>query len=370
MTQKDTASCTGDSGGPIFYEFPSQDRPAQRRFRSNEEGEEMAHWLDVIALPEDPLDQEGEGSMAAMSPVSSHGSSSVLDNLKGSDPGDLLLLSDASNRFTDPPREVQMDRYAHWSGEVLRPQTQAEEEVEEEGEGGPQSPPTFSEIMFGFSDFSRPPLPLESQAAEAAKAAEAEAAEAEAAAARSDEEEEALDALPPGLAAYLDQVLTSGGKGPDAENATATAGEEEGGVEGGRNESGLATVEELWAREFAKLQEEEDSVFFLPPPPSPAPPPPPALPARGPPRFVQIGILSGGEILSTKYSGHEKNQFKRNMETTGFVDHATGALLPAYTEWLKEWLLLDTCLAESGLAVDDLFVTNEEVEARLSGLRD
>ena len=32
-----------------------------------------------------------------------------------------------------------------------------------------------------------------------------------------------------------------------------------GGVEGGRNESGLATVEELWAREFAKLQEEEDS---------------------------------------------------------------------------------------------------------------
>ena len=78
--------------------------------------------------------------------------------------------------------------------------------------------------------------------------------------------------------------------------------------------------------------------------------------ARERPRWVQVGVLSGGEILSaSQYHTREKKSQGRNTETKGFVDHATGALLPAYTSWLKKWIALDKCLAESKLDLDDLF---------------
>jgi hypothetical protein len=61
------------------------------------------------------------------------------------------------------------------------------------------------------------------------------------------------------------------------------------------------------------------------------------------PKFVQVGVLTGGEI---EHFGGDGFMFR---------DHATGAFLPAYNQWLKQHLRSDACL-EEGTSVDSLFV--------------
>ncbi|UPR00118.1 peptidase S1 domain-containing protein [Chloropicon primus] len=82
-------------------------------------------------------------------------------------------------------------------------------------------------------------------------------------------------------------------------------------------------------------------------------------PSVGRPKFVQVGVLSGGEVLP-KDGSEEKDSWgiRGYVEDPeeGFRDEATAALLPAYTTWLKRHLEADECLAKSGSAVDDLFV--------------
>jgi hypothetical protein len=73
------------------------------------------------------------------------------------------------------------------------------------------------------------------------------------------------------------------------------------------------------------------------------------------PRFVQVGILSGGEILSTAYSKFEDEMRPFVVDKDRFMDHATGALLPAYTDWLRKHLETDACLENSQLSLVDLF---------------
>merc|ERR1712159_375986 len=63
--------------------------------------------------------------------------------------------------------------------------------------------------------------------------------------------------------------------------------------------------------------------------------------------FVQVGVLSSGEIITTGPSRWSSRFFK---------DQATGAKITAYTSWLKEHLATDICLEKKGLSVEDLFV--------------
>jgi len=70
-------------------------------------------------------------------------------------------------------------------------------------------------------------------------------------------------------------------------------------------------------------------------------------------QFVQVGILSGGEVIQT---GVSQRAFVGRTANAGFKDQATGALLPAYNEWLRKHLATDTCLDDSPLSLDDLFV--------------
>ena len=73
------------------------------------------------------------------------------------------------------------------------------------------------------------------------------------------------------------------------------------------------------------------------------------------PRFVQVGVLSGGEILSTAHSKFEDEMRPFVVDKDRFMDHATGALLPAYTDWLRKHLDTDACLENSELSLGDLF---------------
>jgi len=79
--------------------------------------------------------------------------------------------------------------------------------------------------------------------------------------------------------------------------------------------------------------------------------------------LVQVGILSGGEVISTsQQSGDQADGnfgFVRGYvedPSEGFRDEATAALVPAYTKWLKKHLVTDECLERAGLEVEDLFV--------------
>merc|ERR1712182_164623 len=67
----------------------------------------------------------------------------------------------------------------------------------------------------------------------------------------------------------------------------------------------------------------------------------------GGPIFVEVGVLSSGEIITTGPSRWSSRFFK---------DQATGAKITAYTSWLKEHLATDICLEKKGLSVEDLFV--------------
>lgn len=229
MTQLDAASCTGDSGGPIFFEFP-------KSYRSGEaggggDGEAFAHWTDLLSLPGEE-EESAEGD--AYTPIRRHGSS--LD-------GEVIYFDEGG--VGGDPRAVTMDRHGHWTDEISR---EASSSVIVEPRPG-----VFADYRDPNGFGNAPPLPH--------------------------------------LALDLD-------------------GEE--GEGGGK--------------------------------------------ARERPRWVQVGVLSGGEILSaSQYHTREKKSQGRNTETKGFVDHATGALLPAYTSWLKKWIALDKCLAESKLDLDDLF---------------
>ncbi|QDZ25218.1 hypothetical protein HOP50_16g77640 [Chloropicon primus] len=243
MTQLNAASCTGDSGGPVFYEFPSSFRSA------GEEVTAYAHWTDVLSLPREEVDD------APFEPVRKHGSS--LD-------GEVIYSDNEELRL------VAMDRYSHWS------------------------------------DLRVSEIPPDTEASATSK--------------------------------YRDPPTGAG---------AGVVEEEE---EGGGNATGV--VEDRWRREFQKKA-------------GGAGPRRKAHP-RGKAKHVQVGVLSGGEILSAKPSTHEKGAYVRNMDTTGFIDHATGALLPAYTSWLKKWLSKDTCLERSDLSVEDLFMDYAEVQGQLS----
>ena len=72
-----------------------------------------------------------------------------------------------------------------------------------------------------------------------------------------------------------------------------------------------------------------------------------ADPPSGGTSFVQVGVLSSGEIITTGPSRWSSRFFK---------DQATGAKITAYTSWLKEHLATDICLEKKGLSVEDLFV--------------
>jgi hypothetical protein len=71
-------------------------------------------------------------------------------------------------------------------------------------------------------------------------------------------------------------------------------------------------------------------------------------------RSVQVGVLSGGEVIQTGPSSSIRS-FVQDPES-GFKDQATGALLPAYNDWLRKHLETDACLNDSHLTLEDLFV--------------
>lgn len=71
-------------------------------------------------------------------------------------------------------------------------------------------------------------------------------------------------------------------------------------------------------------------------------------------QFVQVGVLSGGEVIQTGPSSSIRS-FVQDPES-GFKDQATGALLPAYNDWLRKHLETDACLNDSHLTLEDLFV--------------
>ena len=81
--------------------------------------------------------------------------------------------------------------------------------------------------------------------------------------------------------------------------------------------------------------------------------------------FVQVGILSGGEVISTKYAAGTLGHFRGYLDNPdeAFRDEAQAALLPAYTEWLRKHLETDACLLESHLSVDDLFLDISQVQS-------
>lgn len=81
-------------------------------------------------------------------------------------------------------------------------------------------------------------------------------------------------------------------------------------------------------------------------------------PSAGRPKFVQVGVLSGGEVIPKGGSEKDSWGIRGYVEKPeeGFRDEATAALLPAYTTWLKRHLEADECLAKSGSTVDDVFV--------------
>lgn len=82
--------------------------------------------------------------------------------------------------------------------------------------------------------------------------------------------------------------------------------------------------------------------------------------------FVQVGILSGGEVISTKHAGTmEKNVVRGYLEDPdeAFRDEAQAALLPAYTKWLRKHLETDVCLQKSHLTVDDLFLDISQIHS-------
>ena len=68
-------------------------------------------------------------------------------------------------------------------------------------------------------------------------------------------------------------------------------------------------------------------------------------------RFVQVGILSGGEILPL-----ENHAGDPGTGEEGFRDEATAALVPAYEDWLRKYIQTDECLEKAGMTVDDLFL--------------
>jgi hypothetical protein len=71
-------------------------------------------------------------------------------------------------------------------------------------------------------------------------------------------------------------------------------------------------------------------------------------------QYVQVGVLSGGEVIQTGPSSSIRS-FVQDPES-GFKDQATGALLPAYNDWLRKHLETDACLNDSHLTLEDLFV--------------
>ena len=98
LTQLDAASCTGDSGGPVFYEFPSTYRSAgtsEEGFHEVEGGgragghEAFDHWTDILSLPgsEDEVSASGESfpyGNFQFEAVRKHGSSDpILKHLRG-----------------------------------------------------------------------------------------------------------------------------------------------------------------------------------------------------------------------------------------------------------------------------------------------
>jgi len=74
-------------------------------------------------------------------------------------------------------------------------------------------------------------------------------------------------------------------------------------------------------------------------------------------QYVQVGVLSGGQvILNNELDVRNSHRMKQGDLT--FVDHARGALLTGYTNWLKIHLETDPCLTESDMTSEDIFVTH------------
>jgi len=70
--------------------------------------------------------------------------------------------------------------------------------------------------------------------------------------------------------------------------------------------------------------------------------------------YVQVGVLSGGEVIQTGPSSSIRS-FVQDPDS-GFKDQATGAFLPSYNDWLRKHLETDACLNDSHLTLEDLFV--------------
>jgi len=88
-------------------------------------------------------------------------------------------------------------------------------------------------------------------------------------------------------------------------------------------------------------------------------------------QFVQVGVLSSGEVISTGASSY---QWSARAVAQGpsrtFKDQATGAFLPAYNQWLKKHLAADACLHKTFLTVEDLFVDHTALTTAKGGTSD
>ena len=292
LTLTDLTLACSQQGGPIFVEVSSSSERMYRVDGGEEGGEEWEHWTDILSLP----DSEDDG-----------------------DEGE-LLVSDSDSHWLKARK---------WIGPVSEELHQSdvagvigEEQQGPREEQAPEAVPHESPGEDGGDDLfvSKPSGIIEVQAEETEERPVGTNATAAGPAAPLEEEREFKWIRLPGA-----EVGGEGGeerKPPSRPSKVEEPGEQEG--HGEMWNSFLEALEDEESTKAAEALEEEEDAG---------------------PLFVQVAILSGGEIVRRSPS-HGKVSFR---------DHATGAFLPSYTEWLKKHLKTDACLR--GKDVEDLFYT-------------
>ena len=387
MTQMGVSSCTGDSGGPLFVELfhspladpggdgdgdggnaidqqhlPQQRNPNSYRTKDKDKEENdsnIIHWTSLLSVPPSERDEEKQRNVSKsvvtekgimQHTIARHGSSAILGHVTAG--GEVIHLDDAGS--------AKRENYSHWK-DLIRESLQTAASAVVDDDGNHSEPFEWSnvEVVDGNEEkdkwptkvsFLDPPphhensttlveddsfdwmevmVTLNTSIPERLEEKEEEEEEGS-----KKKEKDTNDYISNAdLLQSVPAILESLQKGG---NKTLVAIEKE--DKDKQKENDDKGEEEL-------LQEDTSVV-----------------PARARPKFLQIGILSGGEILSTEYSRFEKEMRPFVVDKDRFMDHATGALLPAYTEWLKRHVAADKCLEDSELSLDDLFMDFSDLE--------